>query len=330
LRQLKSAEVDLARATPGKSILLFITDRCPVGCAHCSVDSRVDSPKIEDWELFGSVIRAVCAHSAHVVGISGGEPFTERRGLSQATAAFDDAGKDVVIYTSGVWAKTDGLAPWVRSVLARCSCVVLSTDAFHQATVYEERFVTAARQLANEGVWVIVQALDIDDTLDHTRALLERAFGSSHGDYAELRPIPPLPYGRAAHLFAQHAHTRGDAFGVCTSLAAPVVRYDGLLKACCNEQVIMGKGPQVLQGAVINADDAAAVLAAFEEEPRLHAMRTMGVGLLTALPEFAELAERRYPSVCGLCWDVLGDSSEPRPQILRALPLLSSQTGGHR
>lgn len=328
MRRMKSEDVDRARATPGRAILLFLTDRCPVGCAHCSVDSRADSPTIRDWDLFRDVVSAICNHSADVVGISGGEPFIERRGLIHATSAFAAAEKDIVIYTSGVWARPSGMPAWIRGVISRCSCLVLSTDAFHQATVYEERFIEAARQLAAEEIWVIVQALDLDDTIPRTEELLERAFDGPYGAYAELRPIPPLPYGRAAGLFTQAHRQPGHSFGRCVSLAAPVVRYDGRLTACCNEQVIMGKGPRLLQARARDAEAASAALQSFDDDPRLEAMRSLGAGLLTALPGNAAFSEREYPSICGLCWDMFDDGRKQTGSMLRALPVLTNQ-GGH-
>src|SRR2546421_2554616 len=103
MRRLSFADVEFARRTRGRSVLLFITDRCPVGCAHCSVDSRADSPSIADFALFGQIVDAICARpEVRVVGISGGEPFVERRGLTLAARKLFQASKDIVLYTSGV------------------------------------------------------------------------------------------------------------------------------------------------------------------------------------------------------------------------------------
>ena len=83
--RLTHAEVERCRRKPGESVLLFITDRCPVGCAHCSVDSRSDSPTISNFDLFAQLLDGICEQTdLQVVGISGGEPFAERRGLTLA------------------------------------------------------------------------------------------------------------------------------------------------------------------------------------------------------------------------------------------------------
>ena len=99
-------EIEEIRHTRGRSTLLFITDRCPVGCAHCSVDSRRDSATITDFALFSEILDWLCGQpELEVVGISGGEPFVERRGLTLAVEHLAGAGKRVVIYTSGLWGR---------------------------------------------------------------------------------------------------------------------------------------------------------------------------------------------------------------------------------
>src|SRR5690349_10321921 len=105
MARLKLAEVERIRRSPGQSLLLFLTDRCPVGCQHCSVDSRPDSPSIEDFTLFEALLEGICNRPGlTTVGITGGEPFVERRGLVTAVEKFAAAGKQIVQYTSGVWA----------------------------------------------------------------------------------------------------------------------------------------------------------------------------------------------------------------------------------
>ena len=95
-----------------------------------------DSPTITDFELFGEILDWICEQDAlEVVGISGGEPFVERRGLTLAVRRFTDAGKRVVLYTSGVWATRPQPPAWIAEVLDRATTVCLSTDAFHEEGV---------------------------------------------------------------------------------------------------------------------------------------------------------------------------------------------------
>src|SRR5688500_5951792 len=96
--KLTHADIENIRSNRGRSMLLFITDRCPVGCLHCSVDSRRDSPTISDFALFEEILSWICENpELEVVGISGGEPFVERRGLTMASQVLADSGKQQVI-----------------------------------------------------------------------------------------------------------------------------------------------------------------------------------------------------------------------------------------
>ena len=56
---------------------------------------------------------ALRAADYDVVGISGGEPFVERRGLSLAARRITEEGKRLVVYTSGVWAKRPDPPAWI-------------------------------------------------------------------------------------------------------------------------------------------------------------------------------------------------------------------------
>jgi hypothetical protein len=84
--RLNLETVELIRRTPLRSVLLFLTDRCPVGCGHCSVDSRRDSPMITDFPMFERVLDEICALSTvelvghlETVEIAGDRNLVDRR-----------------------------------------------------------------------------------------------------------------------------------------------------------------------------------------------------------------------------------------------------------
>jgi hypothetical protein len=316
--RLRWADIEAIRHERGRSTLLFITDRCPVGCAHCSVDSRRDSPTITDFALFGEIVEWICAQPLDVVGISGGEPFVERRGLSLAARRFSEAGKDVVIYTSGVWAKRPEPPAWIRDVLACCTTVFLSTDAFHAEGVDDAHYVHAARAIAGAGAWIVVQVIDAGDMPGRAAALLRSAFGEGWERYAELRLTPPLTAGRGRDVFVRTDHVPGRAYAPCTMVSSPMVRYDGVVTACCNESVIMGWGPPALRRQAHSRAQVGEAMDAFHADPLLRAIGSVGPGALTAHPRFADLADKPFTSICDLCWTlferVAGDA-EPDPLI---------------
>ncbi len=322
MQRLTWDEVEAARRTPGRAALLFLTDRCPVGCAHCSVDSRRDSAAITDFRTFTEIIEGLAAAPAlDVIGISGGEPMTERRGLAFAAHRLASAGKRVVIYTAGVWATSPDPPEWISGVLRSAACVVLSTDSYHSAHIPARRFACAARAIDRSGANLVVQTLDDPRELAAAHDLLTISFGVSWPQHAEISQVPPLPHGRGAGLFPAAAppHRMGAQFGTCTVASAPVLRYDGRVSACCNEAVVMGAGPAALRRSVRTRADVVKVFTDLAASPYLTTIATAGLGPLTALPPWRALATKRFPSVCALCWRMVGSADGPREAAMLTL-----------
>jgi len=297
VRRLTFDDVERARLTRGATALLFLTDRCPVGCAHCSVDSRPDSPKISDFPLFEAVVEALCDSRFPLIGVSGGEPFVERRGLSYVARRVIESGKELVVYT------------------------------FHQAALADDRFRRAARVIAGQGVWIVVQVIDDDAMVDRAAGLLAEALGPEWNSQAEIHRIPLLPYGRASGLLQIERRTRGRDFGPCHVARSPVVRYDGLLSFCCNESVIMGRGPETYRRRCTSQREVAAALAEFDNHAFFRAIGDLGPGVLTAHPDFQDLAERPFRNICELCWQMVDRVSDAAGDpVLTAASLLGKES----
>lgn len=327
MRRLTAADVEQARLIPGNSALLFLTDRCPVGCAHCSVDSRRDSPRIDDFGLLEELIAGLIAlRRTNVVGISGGEPFIERRGLTTTARTLAGAGKQLVIYTSGMWAASTAVPRWATDVLALASCVYLSTDAYHAAHIDDAAFVRAARAIQAAGPWIVTQVAGSAAQAARAESLLSEAFGSAWRDHAEVRHVPLLTAGRAASLPGNKPATSQQAadFGTCRLAAAPVVRYDGWVSACCNETVIMRGGPARLRRRVSTASELAAALTEFAGDRYLRAIGTAGMGALTVLHTYRDLSAQRFPHICQLCFQMSARQPDAADQAI--LTLLSQRS----
>jgi hypothetical protein len=97
-----------------------------------------------------------------------------------------------------------------------------------------------------------------------------------------------------------------------------MVRYDGVVTACCNESVIMGWGPAALRRRATDRASLAAAMDAFHRDDLLRAIGSVGPGALTEHPRFADLAGEPFSSICDLCWKMFdrtaGDSA-PDPLI---------------
>lgn len=295
------ADVAYDRSQPGRSVGLFLTDRCPVGCAHCSVDSRHDSPTVSDYRLLSETIATLCARpNLRSVGITGGEPFIEKRGLTHAVNELSRAGKSIVLFTSGVWARSDSVPAWIKSTLRKVACVFLSTDAYHAASVDDEMFIRAIRTIADENVWLIIQVLE--ENVDSASLLLDRALGSEWSRQAELSRITPLPYGRGATLFSFDELWPVGAFGQCTLASTPLIRYDGIVTACCNEEVIMGKGSERLRRRCSSAEEIENAVDHYISDPLLLVLSSVGAGPIISHPRYNHLRDQSFRSICHLCW----------------------------
>jgi hypothetical protein len=307
---LTASDIARTRASPGSSALLFLTDRCPVECAHCSVGSLRGGRGITDWPRFTALVASLAAREAiQVVAVSGGEPFAERRGLIHAAQELHAAGKHLVLYTSGYFGGT-AAAGWAAEVLRRAETIVLSTDRHHRALVPDEAWLAAAVLARRSGAWLIVQTLEGE--ADQARGLLHRAFGPGWAGWAEIEEQPGLSHGRGADWFPAPP---AAGPGRCGLVGTAVVRYDGTVSACCNETVIMGGGPARLRRTADSAPALDEALDGLAEDPLLWAIGAAGPAALeTGSPQ---------GGLCAQCWRVLDrfppTGSHPFVDALRGL-----------
>ena len=200
-------------------------------------------------------------------------------------------------------------------MLGRTTTVFLSTDAFHQEAVADTTYVNAARAVARAGAWIVVQVIGVEPMVAKADTLLRAAFGDGYESFAELRETPALTAGRSASVFRRTGQTAGHAFAPCTLVASPIVRYDGLATACCNESVVMGYGPERLRRRVGSRAELASAMAGFRADPLLRAIGGAGPRVLTAHPRYADLADEEFRLICDLCWKLLGRDGRSRGRI---------------
>ncbi|MFJ1707209.1 hypothetical protein [Kitasatospora sp. NPDC088346] len=313
-------EVLALRRTPGASVLLYLTDRCPVGCAHCSVSARPDSPGPTDLALLGDLLDALADRPGlRAVAVSGGEPFAERRALTLAVDRLHAAGPAVVLFTAGHWAGPR-TPRWITGVLAKADTVFLGVDGYHLARLGQVRLRRAIAAVLGAGAHPVLQVIDQPGRLDAARRLLAEELGPDWPAHAELHPTRPLATGRGAGLFAPPEPRPLDAFGPCLPARAPTVRYDGTVTGCCNETVITGGGPRGLRRRAADAAGVTAALDDYARDPLLRILATTGPAALAPLPGFAHLSDTGHRTVCEACWAAHRTvAAEPRTAALLGL-----------
>ena len=124
-----------------------------------------------------------------------------------------------------------------------------------------------------------------------------------------------LTRGRGARLRPGPPEWPGRSFGACGLARSPVVRFDGRVTACCNEDVVTGHGPAALHAAARSQRELHEVFAALDGDRYLAAVAGAGPGALVRLPRYRELGERSFPGICSLCWALLGSGADRDPAV---------------
>jgi hypothetical protein len=295
-------DIELARRTPGRAALIFLTDRCPVGCAHCSVDSRPDGPRVHDLDALQAYVSGILAAPAiELVGITGGEPFTERRALPATVRQIVAAGRRAVVYTSGVWARPEGTPGWITQLLPQIATVVRGGARVHVVRRGRGRVGIALRCLGQAGTPVVIQVIDDGSTPSEVRAAVDGVRAELPSARMAIKTTALLPYGRSEGSGDIPGH--GDHLA-CGLVHSPTLRYGGEVLACCNEQLVMGAGPGRLRRNATTAGEVTEAMSEFRQDPLLRAIGAVGPRALLDLPELAPLRTRRRRDLCSTCWAI--------------------------
>jgi hypothetical protein len=324
--RLTHRAIESIRREPGRSITLFITERCQVGGAHFNVDSRAEGPTIVDFERFDRILQWIATQpELEMISIIGGEPFAERRGLALTTQRLGAVGKQLVVYTNGVWAAGARVPAWIHDVLARCDCVYLSGDADPAVQVEATSLINAAREIAAAEAWLVLQVLEHESAREQAVELLNRAFGGRWDQHAEINVVTPQPHGRGAALVSPSTPVEGRSLGSCSLVQSLVLRYDGLISGCGNEAVIMGLGPPRLRRCGDSSKEIDDAIASLQADPLLRVIGGAGCSALTRHPRLRELGEQQFSTICELCWKALEQMPEGSDPELDALATLTDE-----
>ncbi|MEA2217526.1 MAG: hypothetical protein QOJ35_152 [Solirubrobacteraceae bacterium] len=308
-----SADFEQRRWQPGRMMGVILTDRCPVGCNHCSVSALMDDAGPDANPRFAShVEQLVTLAGLEVVFITGGDPFVHLDELEHAVGRLVAAGKRVVLHSSGYWGADAAIQARARALLARVDTLVLGVDLYHRIGVSDEALVGAIRIAAGEGCWIVAQVIVGPRQPDHRGyavRMLEAAFGQGWERHAEIAENPPLDTGRAVRLkrFAKAPR----AAGRCELVNRPMLRFDGEVTACCNEAVLRGGGPAGLRRAI--GGDVEDALARLADDPLVRLVHQLPTDAAYEL--VASVAGARAEPVSGTC-----DACWRTGELLDAMP----------
>jgi hypothetical protein len=303
-RRFRQADFEARRWEPGRMMGIVLTDRCPVGCAHCSVSALMDDAGPEVNPRFLAQVRQLAAlPDCDVVFITGGDPFVHLPELAAAVAALTAADKRVVVHTSGYWGADADVVQCARGLLERVSTVVFGVDLYHRKGV-SDAALTGAMALAHElGCHVVAQVIVGPRQPDHkgyAQRMLAAALGDDWPAHAEIDEGPPLEQGRAATLDRFRATPRAALR--CEVVNRRMLRFDGEVTACCNEAVLQGAGPRALRRPIA-AGGVQGALADLADDPLLRLVHALPTGAAYELvSSVAGVAPQPAAGTCDACW----------------------------
>ncbi|WP_329229036.1 radical SAM protein [Streptomyces sp. NBC_01460] len=272
------------RPFPAAGLLLGLTRRCPLSCAHCSTGSTLGTREEPDaGQLVSFVGSFTRADRPDVVMLTGGEPLLLPALVEELSARARAAGSRTALLSGMFFARSREIPPPVLRAIRGVDHFSASLDAHHEREIPRADVFRAVHRVREAGVAVSfhLTGTGADDPYlaDITRAVDEEFGGRVPSLVNEVRP-----FGRAAS-WAAPARTGPEAGAVspCAMAAWPVVAFDGTVLACCNQDTVDRRpAPAHLRLGHVATDDWAAVRRRALESPVLRMIRTVGPAHLAA------------------------------------------------
>lgn len=296
-----------------RAIYVSLTEKCPIRCRHCFVESGPRRTEQAELSAFKGWIDGVVADEAiEVLIFSGGEPYSHPQALRYGLQASLDAGRYSVVCSSGYWAKSVRSAEKLLDAYPRMGCLLLSTDVFHEEFVPLTWLRNAAEAAAARGIDVAFQIVDEDSDDSEFMRRFERDVGFDVAPPEQIFFAPLDMVGRAAKEvdapLVQITKAGGSISDVpsapCPWLGTPWLREDGVLCACPNTEVFR-KPSHPLHIGDLSLDDFGTVRARADEDAYVQTLRVLGPrGIVENFPVQKWGWDRRSfagTNICDLC-----------------------------
>ena len=292
---MELAELIGLRPVPCAGLLLTLTRRCPLSCAHCSTSSTMTGEEPDAEQLLRFVSSFTTEDRPDVVMLTGGEPLLLPGLTRELAARIGTAGSRSVLLSGMFFARSGRIPPPILRAISAVDHFSASLDAFHEREVARADVFRAVRQILDSGVPVSFHLAGTgpeDPYLSDVTGAIKREFA----DRVPMLVNEVRPVGRAAAWAATATH-RPDAGRAlpCAMAAWPVVAFDGAVLACCNQRTVDHRpAPAHLLLGHVAEDDWATVRHRSLSSPMLRMIRAVGP---------AHLYDRYAPGTgeCGYC-----------------------------
>lgn len=273
------AEILGLRPVAGAGVIMMVTRRCPLGCAHCSTSSTRRGADASA----GMLTRFAASFGVRpprVVLLTGGEPLLRPAVVRTVAEACHQAGAAVMMLSGMYFARGfAALGPGapVRAALAVADHVSASLDVYHEREVARRDVFGVLHWLRERGTSVSVHMTGTGPA-DRYLADATAAVRAEFGDEVPMLVSRVRPVGRAAGRLSSGDPGDHGPWGPlpCAMAAWPVVGADGRITACCNADVVDGRvRPGHLELGHALTDGWAEVRARLDS-PALRALRITG------------------------------------------------------
>jgi hypothetical protein len=319
------------RRFPRATMGVFLTHVCPVQCAHCAVDAPADGGAEPDPAFLRAVGEMSRVPDLIAAVITGGEPFFEYRLLEEVAKTFRACGKRVVVYTSGYWGRAESRED-ILPALENIDGLVFGVDLYHRAQIPDAVLIHALQQSAERGAWIAAQVVGTEDDshMEYAAAVFRSAFGPEWENTVAVARTPPIPSGRARRIDSFRTVCT-DASEFCFSIHGPTLLPDGTLAACCNENVVLRKGP-----GEFRAEDQGSFSRSLEALESRRALQYLA--MLPPLTLLSLADQCLHPGcrteagrLCETCWrfvKLYGDMNRAQRGKFDAMAALLAESGG--
>ncbi|WP_329499220.1 radical SAM protein [Kitasatospora herbaricolor] len=284
------AELVGLRPTPCAGLLVTLTQRCPLSCAHCSTASTMAGDEPTARQLLDFVDSFTVEDRPELMLLTGGEPLLRPALVVELAALARRSGTRTALLSGMFFARQARLPDRIRAAVTALDHFSASIDAFHEREVPRTDVFRALRAVLAEGVPVSLHVTGTgpaDPYLADLTADVRRTFGGHVPMLVnEVRAV-----GRAAGWAGAGRAPAPDGRPLpCAMAAWPVIAQDGAVLACCNQDTVDRRPvpPHLLLGHIAR-DGWADVRRRSLAGPALRMLRAVGPGHLYA--RYGDLAD---------------------------------------
>ncbi len=298
-----------------RALMISLTARCNIECAHCAVWSGPDrAEQLAGGQLLPALEELLEAGRIDAMAVSGGEPFLRLKTLGEIGALAQRYGAPLAVHTNGFWATTPARAQKLLRGLSGITQLQVSTDEYHEAHLPLLRVRTALEAALDCGLQAELLVCTWQGEADPFQQELRAVVGVDLLARVRVLQSSIDPVGRGAALSERCVEPLRMELpeGRCLQVNRPTLAEDGHLCACCNLTVANRPGANPLRLGNLATDSLTEILDRSEHNWLIHALRVGGPHYLAELArdrgaQAVYSNHYRPGAICDLCGDLWAD-----------------------